>query len=197
MKRKLIVVDTETAGLDAAEQSILSFAAVVYQDGGIVGEFYSLVGENPLCLNSRDEAEAAVGNLEKFQINAISMSDLIDAPSPWTVVQKFKNWLGALELYGSQTLVAHNATFDSAFLRRLWRLAGEDFEKTFNHRMLCTQSIALFLEQSGRMNLPGGSASLDNVAKIFGLAREGAKHGALEDARLCAQVLAKMVQKVK
>jgi DNA polymerase III epsilon subunit-like protein len=197
MSRKLIVVDTETAGLDAAQHSILSFSALIYQDGGVTGEFYTLVAENPLCLDTREDAERAEGDPGAFAVNGIGLNDLIGAPTPWLAVQKFVNWLGANELYGQQTLVAHKAEFDAAFLRRLWRLAGADFEQQFGHRYLCTQSIALLLDYAGRINLPGGSASLDNVAGVFGCARAGETHDALEDARLCARVLSKMLDRVK
>jgi DNA polymerase III epsilon subunit-like protein len=187
MRRKLLVVDTETTGLDASRHSILSFAAVIYQDGGVSGEFETLVAEPNMTL-SREAAE----------LNGISIADLISAPSPWGVVQAFTNWLAKNEVYGPQVLVAHKTDFDVAFLQRLWRLAGADFERQFGHRYMCTQACALLLEQAGRLNLPGGSASLDGVAAALGLpGREGAHHSALEDARLCARVLAKMVEKLK
>jgi DNA polymerase III epsilon subunit-like protein len=41
------------------------------------------------------------------------------------------------------------------------------------------------------------SASLDTVAAFFGLKREAEKHDALEDARLAAKVLAKMVERIR
>ena len=45
--KKLIVVDTETGGLDPSIHSIVSFGAVIYQEGSISGEFYTLVAEHP------------------------------------------------------------------------------------------------------------------------------------------------------
>lgn len=197
MKRKLLVVDTETAGLDASQHSILSFAAVVYQDGGIAGEFHTLVRESPLCVQEMTAEERANGLKDAIEVNGIKMVDLLDAPWPWLAVQKFTNWLAANELYGPQMLVAHKASFDVAFLQRLWRLAEADFEKQFGHRHLCTQTAALLLDQAGRIDLPGGSSSLDNVAAVFGLQRHNEKHDALEDARLCARVLAKMVERIR
>lgn len=193
--RKLIVVDTETAGLDPNEHSIISFAAVIYQDGGISGHFQSLIQENPIHLNFRPESLPP--DMVIHPSTGIQLRDLVDAPSPWVVVQEFKNWLLKNEIYGQQILCSHNVTFDSGFLRRLWNLAGEDYEKQWSHRMLCTQTAALLLEQAGRIRLPGGSASLDSVAAVFGLERSSNLHNALEDATLAARVLAKMVDKLK
>jgi len=193
VKRKLIVVDTETAGLDASQHSILSFAAVIYQDGSITGEFHTLVAEPTLCI----EAVTAEHPKSAFEVNGIQPSDLANAPPPWLAVQQFVNWLQRNEAYGQQMLVAHKADFDVAFLKRLWRLAGADFDKQFGHRHLCTQSVALLLDHAGRINLPGGSASLNNVAETLGCdKREGTHHNALEDAKLCAQVLRRLLDKV-
>lgn len=195
--KKLLVVDTETAGLDASQHSILSFAAVIYQDGNISGEFYSLVAEPTLCIQNLTDEERANGIKDAFEVNGFNIADLEGAHAPWLVVQKFVNWLMQNEMYGKQMLVAHKADFDVAFLQRLWRLAGADFEAQFGHRHLCTQSSALLFDLAGRINLPGGSASLDNVAATLGCTgRERTQHNALEDAKLCAQVLRKLVDKI-
>lgn len=184
--KKLIVVDTETGGLDPTRHSIVSFGAVIYQDGSISGEFYTLVAEHPFICT--DEAR---------KIHGITPLGLADAPTPWAAVQKFKQWLLKNEMYGQQTLVGHKAEFDAAFLRRLWTLAGEDFEEQFGHRYLCTQSAALLLDTAGRINLPGGNASLDSLCKMFNVGVQGDVHNALTDAKLAARVLAKLVEKVK
>jgi len=197
MNRRLIVVDTETAGLDPREHSILSLGAVIYQDGSISGEFHTLIKESKLSVQGLTEEQRAEGLKDAFEVNGIRVSDLLAAPMPWMVVQQFKQWLLKNELYGKQTLVAHNACFDSGFLRRLWDLAGEDYDKVWDYRMLCTQTAALLLAQAGRLELPGGSASLNNVAEVFGLKREATRHDSLEDATLAAKVLAKMVDKIK
>lgn len=196
MKRKLIVVDTETAGLDPSEHSILSFAAVIYQDGGISGSFAVDVCELELCVQEpHDIGGGKMGTA--LDVNGFTIERIKAGASPWMAVKAFQNWLMQNELYGKQVLVGHKAEFDAGFLRRLWTMAGEDFEAQFGHRYLCTQSAALLLEQAGRIELSGGSSSLDNVAAAFGLSRTAEKHDALEDATLTAKVLAKMVSKIR
>lgn len=193
--KKLIVVDTETAGRDPHEHSILTFAAVIYQDGGISGKFIGHVQEPTLCIEGMTPEKLTPDF--RFPVNNIALADVLTYDTPWLAVQKFKNWLLANELYGKQTLCAHNAAFDVGFLKRLWRLAGQDYNEQFDYRTLCTQTAALLLDQAGRISLPGGSASLDNVSALFGLARATEKHDALEDAILAARVLAKMVDRLK
>jgi DNA polymerase-3 subunit epsilon len=186
MRRKLIVVDTETGGFDPSKNAILQFGAVIYHDGSISGTFSSMI-----C----DAGEIIDESLGVHALDVRSLQSQWD--SPWLVIQKFKNWLATNELYGKQTLAAHNATFDSGFLRRLWRLADQDFDEQFDYRMLCTQTAALLLEQAGRLQLPGGNASLDNVALALGLQPEPKPHDALNGATLAAKVLAKMVERLK
>jgi len=192
--KKLIVVDTETTGRDPHEHSILTFGAVIYQNGGISGKFIGRVQEPVISI---EDPPRVLSQDFRFPVNNILLADVLTYDTPWVVVQKFRNWLLANEIYGKLTLCAHNAAFDAGFLRRLWRLAGQDFNEQWDYRMLCTQTAALLLEQAGRINLPGGSASLNNVAAVYGLQRSTEAHDALEDATLVARVLAKMVDRLK
>jgi DNA polymerase-3 subunit epsilon len=186
VNKKLLVIDTETTGTDPAVHSILSFAVVIYDNGSICGSFKTLVLEPGVVIEPG-----------AFAVNGITREMIADAPGPTLAVQLFKNWLKENNLHGRQQIVGHNAAFDAGFLKRLWRLAGQDYEDQFSHRLLCTQTAALLLEQAGRLVLPGGSASLDAVADVFGLTRSTEKHDALEDALLSAQVLRKMMERLK
>lgn len=183
--QKLIVVDTETAGLDPCKHSILTFGACVYHDGAVVSTFLGKVCEPVLSVDH-----------DALAVNGIKVEDVAKWDTPLQVVQKFKNWLLQNELYGKQTLVAHGVQFDAPFLRRLWEQAGVKFEDTFSHRMVCTQSVANLLVLAGRLDLPGNSTSLDNVAQAFGYKREHQFHDALEDAILTARILRRLVDRV-
>jgi DNA polymerase III epsilon subunit-like protein len=198
VSKKVLVMDTETAGLDPAVSSILSFAAVIYEDGSVCGTFKTLVQEPTLVIEEMTERQKARGLKSAFDVNGITREEIAAAPEPWLAIQLFKNWLMKNELYGLQQIVAHNAAFDAGFLKRCWRLGGQDWEDTFHHRVLCTQTAALLLEMAGRINLPGGCASLNAVADALGCKpRESAVHDALEDALLCADVMRKMMEKLK
>lgn len=185
MKPKLLVIDTETGGLDPERHSILSLAAVIYQEGAISGTFKVNIREYEMLIT--DEAR---------HVNGID-STTHEGSSPWHAMQLLINWMAKNELYGQRILVGHNVAFDIGFLKRLIRMAGADFHLNFSHRSICTQSVALLLEQADRLDLHG-SASLDNVAKSLGLpGRSTEYHDCLEDAILTAKVLKKLVERIK
>jgi len=181
MSRKLLIVDTETGGLDPAHNPILSIAALVWNQGGIEDQYYTLVnvgGE----MRVEDQA-LKVNGLSVEQIKAEGVSPLQAANAIRAMLQKN-------DMRRDVRICAHNAPFDVSFVKQLWTLASLDYKKTFSYRSLCTQTGALLLEQAGRVELPGGSASLDNLVKLWEikLDRSGG-HNALDDAHACAEVL--------
>jgi DNA polymerase III epsilon subunit-like protein len=92
------------------------------------------------------------------------------------------------------TLAGHNLPFDIAFLQRLYRLAGEDYDKVYHHGGLDTKSAALVFEQAA-LFFPR-SSSLVDVAPAFGVTVKKA-HDALADAYATAQVLEKMITRLR
>jgi len=188
-QHKLLVIDTETGGFNPESHSILSLAALVYEDGKIVSEFYTLICEGHVIV-SEDAALKVNGlSLERLRANGVSPYDA------WVTLTNMltMHWPASSKII----LAGHNVAFDIGFLKRLYRLACHDYSLRFSHRSLCTQSGALLLEQAGLLELPGGS-SLEGVAKALGvpLDREGG-HNALKDARATAQVLARMVEGIR
>lgn len=179
--KKLLVVDTETGGLDPEAHSILSVAALVFADGQVVDEYYALVNEGEVVIT--EKAALAVSGLTVERVRS-------EGVSPLQAVNSINAMIAKHGMRGRVTIAAHNAPFDVAFLRRLWRLAGKDFDARFSYRALCTVTGALLLDFANRISLPGGSASLDNLVKYFGvkLDREGG-HNALNDAHAAAEVL--------
>lgn len=188
MKRKLLVIDTETGGLDAAQHSLLSLGAVVYHDGAIEDEFYTLIREPEFLAT---EGALKVNNLTRELIEA-------DGVSPLTAVGMLVTMLQKHDMRTGVTIVAHNAPFDIPFLKRLWRLAGKterEYGKQFSYRSLCTQVGALLLEQAGCVELPAGSASLDNLVKLWGIKLDRSEgHNALHDAKAAAEVLRREIE---
>jgi DNA polymerase III subunit epsilon len=189
MKRKLLVVDTETGGLDPAVNAILSIAALVVNAGAIEGQVYAVVDEGDGG-GSLDPAALKVNGFTAEGIKA-------EGKTPRQVVEEIEAMLQAHDMRQRVTICAHNAAFDVAFMRRLWARAGKDFNKRFSYRPLCTVTGALLLEQAGRLQLPGGSASLDTLAAMWNIptGRLGTGvHGALGDAIACAAILRKELE---
>lgn len=183
MKRKLLVLDFETGGLDPATDAICSLAAVVYNDGP--EETLHLLIDDPEGAKNPDAM--AVHGITQEDINATGVG-------PWVAVQRLKAMLQRNDMRGRVVLAGHNLTFDVGFLRRLYRLAGEDYRAQFMYGGLDTKSAALMFEQAGRLRFD--SSSLVDVAPALGVKHEGA-HDALADAVVTAKVLKKMTDLIR
>lgn len=187
-KRKLLIVDCETGGLDPEKQSLLSIAALVWHDGAIEDHWYGLIHEDVIV------AEPAA-----LKVNGLNLDTIRDEGfSPLSAVLEIQSMLQKHDMRRDVRVCAHNAPFDVGYMKRLWRLANRPYEKTFSYRHLCTQGGALLLEQAGKVTLPGGKASLDALVSFFGikLNREMG-HNALADAYACAEVLKKEIALIR
>lgn len=188
MKRKLLVIDTETSGLDPQKNCILSLAAVVYHDGAIEDAKQWLV----LDLNGEFDEEA-------MKLHGITKERLIaEGFSPWSVIRQMEQMLARHDMRGQVTLAGHNLPFDMGFLERLYRLADDPggYRKQFRYGGLCTKATALLMEQAGLLNIT--SSSLTEVAPALGLKHDSAEaHDALTDALVTAQVLRRMIERIR
>lgn len=178
---KVVVIDTETGGLNPQTDSILSLGAVVLNPDGSLGEtFYVLINEG----TNRHVTEDAL------KVNGISLS-MIDTNgvTPSMAVTMFSEFLLRNEIPRKTELAGHNiAGFDMGFIRRLYCLAG--VRMPFDYHTLDTMSVALFWRWTG--HVPVSRVSLDALAKHFSIVvREpGAIHNSLEDAVATAKLLA-------
>lgn len=189
-KNRVLIIDTETGGLDPAEHSILSLAAVVWKDGAIDAKFQVVIREPQISTT-----------LEALRINGFTGERLEnEGVSPLTAVQSLNNFLLANDIRNRVTLGGHNVAFDIGFLKRLYRLAAvtpKEYGAKFSHRSLCTQTLALALEVAGLETFQ--STSLDALCKQFGIdIREGGvkgAHDALEDAVATGKLLTKLLSR--
>jgi DNA polymerase-3 subunit epsilon len=159
-----IVFDTETTGLSPQDgHRLVEIGCVEIFNRVQTGRsFHAYI--NP----ERDmprEAEA---------VHGLSATFLSDKPLFHTVVGEL------IEFLGDSPLVAHNATFDFAFLN--WELSQCGHVPIAMARMVDTLAIA-------RTRHPGAKHSLDALCTRYGIDRsQRIKHGALLDAELLAQV---------
>lgn len=89
------------------------------------------------------------------------------------------------ELLTDSNLVAHNIDFDWEFLKAEYRSYAIESPKVA--KTICTYIMA-------KDKLDIRSRSLENIAKHFGIQREGPMHHALIDARMCRLVYERLVQ---
>jgi DNA polymerase-3 subunit epsilon len=111
---------------------------------------------------------------EAERVHGLSETFLADKPCFHAVVDDF------LAFIGDDPLVAHNASFDFAFLN--WELENCGRTAILTSRMVDTLVLA-------RTRHPGAKHSLDALCTRYGVDRsQRVKHGALLDAELLAQV---------
>lgn len=184
---KLLVIDTETGGIDPERYSILSVGLVVWEDGSLGAELEVLIAEPDFVVSPRA--------LEVNRIDLVAHSKHALAPgAAMGAIEAFldDHFAGERARGEKIVLAGHNIGFDVGFLRRLCRLAGVDFETLFSHRILDTASILRFLALAGR--LPEGSAASSNAFAAFKIPlSENERHTALGDARATALLLTALV----
>ena len=159
-----IVFDTETTGLDpAAGDRMVEIGCIeIYnriETGRHFHAYFNPEREMPFG------AEAVHGLTTIFLSDKPRFSDKAEE---------------LLEFIGDAPLVAHNASFDFAFLNFELERCGRS--PVCMSRMVDTLAIA-------RTRHPGAKHSLDALCMRFGVDRsQRVKHGALLDAQLLAQV---------
>jgi DNA polymerase-3 subunit epsilon len=162
----LVVLDTETTGLDApAGHRVIEVGAVAISDRKHSDEqFHSY-------LNPKRSIDAAA-----LEVHGITESFLADKPLFKDILESFVEFVTGAEL------VIHNAPFDLGFLNNELELAGdprrlEDFCKV-------TDTLQLARELH-----PGQRNSLDALCRRYGVDNTGRTlHGALLDAEILADV---------
>jgi DNA polymerase-3 subunit epsilon len=185
---RLLVIDTETGGIDPESHSILSLGGVIWDDGILTEQFEILIAERTLCVTP-----------QALEINRI---DLVEhcrhGASPAQAMTRLKEFLAVnfgQELRSQQkiSLAGHNIHFDIGFLRRLCRLAEAPFEEMFSHRVLDTAGILRYLGLAGV--IPLSSAGSTEAFAYFGIdIPPNERHTALGDAKATAMLLNKLVK---
>lgn len=182
---KVLIIDTETGGLDPAACSVLSIAAVVWDDGRLLDEAELFVREPHILADA-----------ESLKINAIDPAWLENHGLPPVAVVSSLRSLITKHFGGGLprrvTIAGHNVSFDIGFLKRLYRMAGEDYGADFSHRSLDTSSMVALLMLAGLV--PLAAASSNNAFEYFGIdVPSGKRHTALADARATAELLSRLV----
>lgn len=164
---RLIVLDTETTGLDLAlGNRIIEIGCVEIVDRKLTGRHYHQY-INP----ERDSEEGALA------VHGLTTEFLADKPVFAQVMEAFLAFLGDAEL------VIHNAAFDGGFLsHEISQVRGSPFRLAEHFRITDTLLMA-------RERHPGQKNNLDALCKRYGVDNSQRElHGALLDAELLADV---------
>jgi DNA polymerase III epsilon subunit-like protein len=163
----MIIIDTETGGLSANENPLLSVGAVDYETGE---SFSCRINPTPRL---KVDARAA-------EINGYD-------PTTWNGIAEDKAAEGFLSFTrGRDEIIGGaNIRFDINFLQA-W-IARTGYRKPFWPRMVDLQSLALNAHIQGKLSLPRKengqlSFSVSAVCQALGIERSN-QHDALEDAK--------------
>lgn len=161
---ELIVFDLETTGLDRENDRITEIGAVKLKNREIAEEFQTFV--NP----GRPIPEKIT------ELTGITDEMVADAPEEKEAVEAF------VKFAGKGVLIAHNADFDTTFIRSVCERRGIDYKFTY------VDTVALC-----RAALPNlRNHKLDTVAKEYGLG-DFNHHRAIDDAKMLANIFLKLV----
>lgn len=157
-----VVVDLETTG-GAAQDAITEIGAVKVRGGEVLGEFHTLV----------DPGRAVPALITR--LTGLTTAMVTAAPRIEAVLPAF------LEFAAGAVLVAHNAPFDTGFLRRACEAAGYPWPRPV---VVDTAKLARALVDRDEAR----DHRLGTLAALFG-ARVTPDHRALHDAQATVDVL--------
>ena len=159
--RDFTAVDIETTDKDVARTELVEIAAVRVREGKVIDEFRSLVKPNVAIVTAA------------FEAHGISEADVTNAPPFESVWPEFRAFCG------NDVVVAHNGhNFDFAVLRRMTGDAECGGLQMYDSLVLARE-------------VRTGSASLENLAKVYGV-DPGRAHHALDDTRTLAEVFLRL-----
>ena len=185
---KLLLLDTETGGLDADDYSLLSVGLQVLDKGvfGASDEFF--VAEPEIAV------EPVAMSFNKIDLDWLKRTG-IDVVAAVARLEAFLDEHFPVDQYKTVIVGGHNVWFDVNFLNRLYRLAGRRDKARFKHRRVDSAAILQFLFMAGR--LPIEATDSNGAFAHFGIEFEaGERHTALKDARGTGQLLLKLAEMV-
>ena len=171
MKARLLVLDTETGGLDPERHALLSVAAVDSQDNEA---FTAIIRPHADWLVEPEALEKNGFTLDFLEKNGRPERE---------VLQDLNLWLRSRR---GTLLAGQNIAFDRDFLKAGFARHGLTWPMG---RMVDLQAAAWFAWEAGAIELPEGKdglpkLNLDHIAAALGLSRSSATHNALEDCLL-------------
>ena len=165
---EIVVFDIETTGLSVHNCGITEIGAVKIKDGQVVDKFNIFV--NP----ERPIPEEVV------KLTGITDEMVADAPKVKEALESF------FAFTGDCLLIAHNASFDTGFIRHYATLSGLKFDNPY----VDTVAISRFL--NGELK----NHKLDTLAEYFHLG-DFNHHRACDDAEMLAHIYFAMCEKMK
>ncbi len=163
-----VVFDLETTGLSPVNDKIIEIGAIKIKNGEIIDDFSCFV-------NPKRSIPYKITELTSINDYTVKDCEAIDV-----ILPKF------MEFCKDSVLVAHNAGFDTGFIKKNCR----DLDLKFNASIMDTVALARFLYPELK------KVKLNIVAKHLGISLEN-HHRAVDDAKATAEILLKCFEKLR
>ena len=160
--QEFVAFDLETTGLSARNDEIIEIGAIIMKDGKEIDRFQTFVDPHRALTK------------EIIDLTGITNEMLTGAPSIETVLPQF------LEFVGDRVLVAHNADFDTAFIRQACKRLDIPYTYTSADTLVLSQNLMTKLSRH----------KLDIVANALSLP-EFNHHRAADDSLTCGMIMAR------
>ena len=170
---RLIVLDTETTGLDVEDgHRIIEIGCIEIIDRNITSNsFHQYINPERLI----DE--------KAFEVHGISNDFLKDKPRFQDIINNFVDYLS------DSPLIIHNAAFDLGFLKSEYNISS------LNPKELDEDRKIIDTLKMARQKSPGKRNTLDALCLRYSVDNtDRSLHGALLDAQLLANVYLRMTQ---
>lgn len=177
-ERDIIVVDTETTGLDIDEHTILEVAAINLSTGE---ELHFVPRIHPVELNHADPMALAINRYYERRL----FEKTLDGGDT------NESWRKLYEMLQRNTLAGSNPSFDAAMLRKVFGAKFSFDPAPWHHRFADLSAYAAGALRIPLTALPG----LDAVLSRLGIVNE-APHSALGDARATAEAFRVLMSQV-
>ena len=165
LNTEYIVFDIETTGLSQKKNKIIEIGAVKVKDGEEIDRFSEFINpEEPIPYSIE-------------QLTSITDEMVMHAPTVDVILPKF------LEFCGDDIVVAHNAAFDTGFIKKNARDLGMKFDNTIMDTMTLSHMLLPEL----------GKFTLDRVCKALNVKNEH-HHRAVDDANATAKIFVKLYE---
>ncbi len=165
---EMVAFDIETTGLSPKTERITEIGAVKIRDGAVIDTFSTFV-------NPGKPIPAKI-----VELTGITDAMVADAPDETQAVRDF------LAFCGEAPIIAHNASFDTSFIRAACTRMGEKYTPSIIDTLVFCRAMVISKRQH----------SLDKMAKYFGI-ENPSHHRAVNDAQVCAQIWAALAEQLK
>ncbi len=165
---EFVAFDIETTGLSPKNDKIIEIGAVVMKNGTEISRYQTFVDPQQKLTK------------EITDLTGITDEMLKGAPSIKKVLPEF------LEFVGNRVLVAHNADFDTAFIREACKKQNLAYTLTSADTLVLSQNLMTKLSRF-KLNIVAAALSLP----------EFNHHRAADDAVTCGLIMAKFMDMMK